>query len=108
MYKAIIDNKDKFRKEYHFLAQRDDNLPVKPLELELFDVQDDKWEVNDIFGKPEVSLVQNQLIPALKEWAIRTHDKYFDLEKLKYDNPGWPLSRSPLTTLPKSTCTEEQ
>ncbi len=93
VYQAVIDNKAKFPKEYNFLAQRDHNLPERPPEFELFDVQNDKWEVNDIFGKPEVAGAQNRLIKALKDWAIRTHDKYIDISKLKYDASGLSVNR---------------
>ncbi len=86
VYPAIMANKAKFPKEFGLLAQWDSNYPETPPEFELYDLQNDKWEVNNIFGKPEVAGVQHTLIKALKDWAIRTHDtKYIDINKLKYD-----------------------
>ena len=42
--------------------------------IELFDVQKDPYELNNLAGKPEVAEIEQNLIKVLKHWQIQTED----------------------------------
>ena len=62
-------------------------------------MQNDRWELENLYDNPELDTVRNRLIKALKDWAVRTNETYIDTGKLVYDEA---LSARKPETLPSA------
>lgn len=58
------------------------SLWKNPPSIELYDLQNDRWEWNNLAGRPEYEDIQARLLSVLKDWQERTGDELRDPEKL--------------------------
>ncbi|MCC5905846.1 MAG: sulfatase-like hydrolase/transferase [Balneolaceae bacterium] len=59
----------------------------KPVE-ELYDTQNDPWEVNNLAGDPDYNQILEQMRKANKKWMVNIHDSGFLPEAEMIDRPG--------------------
>lgn len=55
---------------------------LNPPEYQLYDLEADPWEFNDLAGRPEYAHVEQRLKGALKKWMKETEDWISDPDKL--------------------------
>jgi N-sulfoglucosamine sulfohydrolase len=56
-----------------------------PSHMELYDLQEDPNEFNNIIDDPQYSKITDNLLKQLHQWRNATHDPYLDPELLKRD-----------------------
>ncbi len=86
VYNDIVNNKNlnsEYQQAYRLLDEHTtayNDYEVK--RFELYDVETDKWEINDLYDNPLYSTVQANLKAVLRQWIIGTKDTYVDPNKL--------------------------
>lgn len=56
---------------------------IKPQQLQLYDLQNDPWEFNDLADNPDYGKIKSELFEKLKKWQEDTDDPLRFPEKLK-------------------------
>ncbi|MEM6688307.1 MAG: sulfatase [Planctomycetota bacterium] len=74
-YGETLRWKDNFPEAFRVLAEMDpQNLEGEVPSLEVYDLQMDPHEMNNLAGEPAVSIHRNRLLQALAEWVRSTQD----------------------------------
>ena len=56
---------------------------IKPPQIQLYDLENDPWELNDLSSSPEFAAVKQRLLKALFDWQQETNDPLRFPQKLK-------------------------
>ncbi len=90
-YAETIRRRNEYPQAYELLRQVfPQKLSGKPPPLELYDRDNDPWELENLAGRAEYAPVVARLRAALAQWATRTDDRYIDRQSLARPAPATP------------------
>ncbi|MFK7849792.1 MAG: sulfatase-like hydrolase/transferase [Akkermansiaceae bacterium] len=94
VYDEIVKRRKEFPDAFRYLAQIDNGalMPDKPLpRLELYDLREDPWELNDLSAVPAHKSEARRLFGELRKWAVETNDVYTGLKSLPAEADKLPM-----------------
>jgi N-sulfoglucosamine sulfohydrolase len=88
VYGEIVECREEFPDAFRYLAQIDNGvlMPGEALPMfELYDLDEDRWELNNLADDPAHRNELKRLLAQLQRWSVQIDDKYTVLKSLSSD-----------------------